>query len=154
VKRHILVGLLFCGLVLSGCVTRPIRPLARPSAHDRAAKSVDVAKPAQPPPENGVTLAAARRACAAQFPAAVGTFVARATCINEAIDRLAIPDAANPDLIGLQESARIALSTKLDDQAISQKEAEATMAEMQRWRASNTIVQSRIKTQQKANWPS
>jgi hypothetical protein len=75
-------------------------------------------------------LAAARQACATQYPAAVGTFLARATCVNEAIDRIALPNAPNPDLIQLQEDARIALSTKLDDGTISQKAAEATMAEI------------------------
>jgi hypothetical protein len=130
VKRHLLAGLLFCDLVLSGCVMQPVRPLAPPSGQDRAAKSVDVAKPAQPAPDNGIALAAARRVCAAQYPATVGTFRARATCVNEAIDRFALSDAINPDLIRLQQSARIALSTKLDDRAISQKEAEAIMAEI------------------------
>jgi hypothetical protein len=75
-------------------------------------------------------LAVARQACAVQYPAAVGTFLARATCINEAIDRIALPNAPNPDLIRLQESARIALSTKLDGRTIGQKAAEATMADI------------------------
>jgi hypothetical protein len=75
-------------------------------------------------------LAAARQACAGRYPARVGTFFARATCVNEAIDRIALPNAANPDLIKLQENARIALSTKLDNGAIGQKAAEATMAEI------------------------
>jgi hypothetical protein len=68
----------------------------------------------------------ARQACAAQYPVTVGTFLARATCVSEAISRIALPNAANPDLIQqLQESARIALSTKLDDGTISQKAAQA-----------------------------
>jgi len=93
-------------------------------------------------------LAAARRACAAQYPAAVGTFLARATCINEAIDQIALPSAANPDLVQLQESARIALSTKLDDGTISQKTAEATMAEIDAKVAN--IEHSRAVSDQKA----
>jgi hypothetical protein len=75
-------------------------------------------------------LAAARQACAAQYPAKVGTFLARATCVNQAIDRIALPNSPNPDLIQLQERARLALSTKLDDRTISPKAAEATMAEI------------------------
>jgi hypothetical protein len=123
-RGQLIVGLASCAVVLSGCVYQPIPPPAYPST------TVDVAKPAQPPPGNAAALAAARQACAAQYPAAVGTFLARATCVNDAIDRIALPSAANPDLIRLQESARLALSTKLDDRAISQKQAEATMAKI------------------------
>ena len=75
-------------------------------------------------------MATARQACAAQYPARADTFLARARCINEAIDRIALPSAANPDLIQFQESARVGLPTKLDDGMISQKTAEATMAEI------------------------
>jgi len=122
----LIVGLVVCAIVLSHCIAQPIPPPAHPST----AKPVDVGKPAQPLPDNTAALAAARQACATQYPAAVGTFLARATCVNEAIDRIALPNAPNPDLIQLQESARIALSTKLDDRTISQKAAEAAMAEI------------------------
>jgi hypothetical protein len=60
----------------------------------------------------------------------VGRFLARAACVNQAINRIALPTAPNPDLIQLQENARIALSTKLDERTISQKAAEATMAQI------------------------
>jgi hypothetical protein len=122
----LIVGLVGCAVVLSQCIAQPLPPPAHPSA----ARPADVAKPAQPLPDNTAALAAARQACAAQYPAAAGTFLARAMCVNEAIDRIALPNAPNPDLIRLQESARIALSTKLDDRTISQKAAEATMAEI------------------------
>jgi hypothetical protein len=101
-----------------------------PPAHLSTARPVGPTEPAQPLPDNTAALAAARQACATQYPAAVGTFLARATCVNKAIDRIVLPNAPNPDLIQLQERARIALSTKLDDRTISQKAAEATMAEI------------------------
>ena len=122
----LIVGLVVCAAVLSHCIAPPTPP----PAYLSTARPVEPAKPAQPPPDNSAALTAARQACATQYPAAVGTFLARATCVNEAIDRIALPNAPNPDLIRLQESARIALSTKLDDRTISQKVAEATMAEI------------------------
>jgi hypothetical protein len=125
-RGQLIVGFVSCAVVLSGCVNQPIPPRAHPST----VRPADVAKPAQPSPDSTPALAAARQTCAAQYPAREGTFLARATCVNEAIDRIALPNAANPDLIQLQESARIALSTKLDDGTISQKTAEATMAEI------------------------
>jgi hypothetical protein len=125
-REQLIIGFVGCATVLSGCVIQPVPPPAYPST----GRPVGVAKPVQPPPDNGPALAAARQACAAQYPAKVGTFRARATCVNQAIDRIALPNAANPDLIQLQESARVALSTKLDDRTISQKAAEATMAEI------------------------
>jgi hypothetical protein len=124
-REQLIIGFVSCAVVLSGCI-QPMPPPARPPT----GRPVDVAKPAQPPPDNPPALLAARQACAAQYPARVGTFLSRATCVNEAINRIALPNAANPDLIQLQESARIALSTKLDDGTISQKAAEATMAEI------------------------
>jgi hypothetical protein len=126
-KGQLIIGFVSCAVVLSGCI-QPMPPPAYP--YPSTARPVGVARPAQPPPGNSPALAAARQACAAQYPARVGTFLARATCVNEAINRIALPNAANPDLIQLQESARIALSTKLDDGTISQKAAEATMAEI------------------------
>jgi hypothetical protein len=122
-RGQLTIGFLSCAVGLCGCVNQPIPPPVHPSP-------VGVARPAQPPPDNAAALAAARQACAGRFPARVGTFFARATCVNEAIDRIALPTAANPDLIKLQENARIALSTKLDGGAIGQKAAEATMAEI------------------------
>jgi hypothetical protein len=122
----LIVGLVVCAVVLSHCIAPPMPP----PAYLSTARPVGPAKPAQPPPDNSAALAAARQACATQYPAAVGTFLARATCVNEAIDRIALPNSPNPDLIQLQESARIALSTKLDDRTISQKAAETTMAEI------------------------
>ena len=125
-RRQLIIGFASFAVCLSGCVNQPVPPPAHPST----ARPVGVAKPAQPPPDKDAALAAARQACAAQYPARAGTFFARATCINEAIDRIALPNAANPDLIQLQENARIALSTKLDNGTIRQKAAEATMAEI------------------------
>ena len=124
-RGQLIIGFVNCAVVLSGCV-QPIPPPAYP--YPPTARPVGVAK--QPSPDNTAALAAARQACAAQYPARVGTFLARATCVNEAIDRIALPNAANPDLIQLQENARVALSTKLDGGTISQKAAEATMAEI------------------------
>jgi len=128
VERHVFVQTLLIGFALSGCVAPPLRQNALPSA--QASTSASVTKPAQPISDGGIALAAARSECAAQYPAVVGGFLARATCVNQAINRIALPTAANPDLIQLQENARIALSTKLDQRTISQKEAEATMAKI------------------------
>lgn len=125
-RGQLIIGFVSCAVGLCGCVNQPIPPPAHPST----ARPVGIARPAQPPPDNAAALAAARQACAGRYPAKVGTFFARATCVNEAIDRIALPNAANPDLIKLQENARIALSTKLDNGAIGQKAAEATMAEI------------------------
>jgi len=125
-REQLIIGFVSGAVVLSGCVIQPMPP----AAYQSTGRPVAVAKPAQPPPDNGPALAVARQACAAQYPAKVGTFLARATCVNEAINRIALPNAANPDLIQLQESARVGLSTKLDDGMISQKTAEATMAEI------------------------
>lgn len=120
-RGQLIIGFVSCAVSLSGCVNQPV---------PRPAHPVGIATPAQPPPDKAAALAAARQACAARYPAQVGTFFARATCINEAIDRIALPNAPNRDLIQLQESARIALSAKLDDGRISQRAAEATMAEI------------------------
>ena len=121
-----IVGLVACAVVLSHCIA----PTMPPPADLSTTTPVGPVTPAQPLPDNTAALAAARQACATQYPATVGTFLARATCVNEAIDRIALPNSPNPDLIQLQESARIALSTKLDDRTISQKAAEKTMAEI------------------------
>jgi len=129
VERHVVF--LLIGIALSSCVVQP--PLGQnvpPSAETSTSQSASVPTSAQQVPDNGVALAAARRECAAQYPAVVGRFLARATCVNQAINRIALPTAANPDLIQLQENARIALSTKLDERTISQKAAEAAMAQI------------------------
>jgi hypothetical protein len=125
-RGQLIIGFVSCAVGLSGCVNQPI-PLP---THPSAARPPSVAKPAETPPDKAAALAAARQACAARYPARAGTFFARATCVNHAIDHIALPNAPNPDLIQLQESARIALSTKLDDGTISQSAAEATMAEI------------------------
>jgi hypothetical protein len=121
-----IVGLVVCAVVLSHCIA----PTMLPPADLSTAKPVGPAKPGQALPDNTAALAAARQACATQYPAKIGTFLARATCVNQAIDRIALSSSPNPDLIQLQERARIALSTKLDDRTISPKAAEATMAEI------------------------
>jgi len=78
-------------------------------------------------PPSGDALAAARQACNQQYPRRIGNYLPHAVCVNDAIERLAIPTARYRDLVRLQENARISLSEKIDTREISVRTGERQM---------------------------
>jgi hypothetical protein len=70
----------------------------------------------------------ARAACDAQIQRQVGTYAAHAKCVNDAIERIAIPAARHPDLVRLQEATRMALSVRVDRREITPEDAALAMA--------------------------
>ena len=85
----------------------------------------------------GEDLGAARQACNQEYPRKIGNYLPHATCVNDAVERLAIPTARYPDLIRLQENARASLSAKIDRRTISVRTGERKMA-----RADALVVQA------------
>ena len=78
-----------------------------------------------PPPHE--TLGTARQAGNQQHPRGIGDYLPHAVCVNEAIERLAAPVARYPDLVRLQEDARVSLSDKIDAKEISVRSGERRM---------------------------
>jgi hypothetical protein len=74
-------------------------------------------------------LGAARKACNQHYPRRVGNYLPHAACVNDAVERLAIPTARYPDLVRLQENARALLSEKIDRRMISAQIGERKMAQ-------------------------
>lgn len=75
----------------------------------------------------GESLGAARQACNQQYPRGIGNYLPHAVCVNDAIERLAAPVARYPDLVRLQENARVSLSDKIDAREISVRSGERKM---------------------------
>ena len=71
-----------------------------------------------------------RQACNRSYPAQPGGYVAHAQCVNDAIERDAIPFARYPDLVRLQEQLRLKYSAQVDRGQISPHQAERKMAEV------------------------
>jgi hypothetical protein len=69
-----------------------------------------------PPPGS---LKDARLACDAQYSRRIGNYLPHARCVNEAVERYAVPTARYPDLVRLQAAARIKFSDRIDRRAIS-----------------------------------
>lgn len=78
-----------------------------------------------PPPHE--TLGAARQACNQQYPRGIGNYLPHAVCVNDAIERFAAPVPRYPDLLRLQEDARVSLSDKIDAREISVRSGERKM---------------------------
>ena len=78
----------------------------------------------------GGDLAAARQLCNQQYPRWIGNYLPHAACVNDAVERLAIPTARYPDLIRLQENARALLSEKIDMRKLSVRTGERRMAQV------------------------
>ena len=78
------------------------------------------------PPGN---LSADRAACNKEYPSGVGNYVPHARCVNDAVERDAIPFARYPDLVRLQEQLRIKYSAQIDRGVLSPHAGERKMAE-------------------------
>ena len=81
----------------------------------------------QPWGPSGDYLSAARQACNLQYPRTIGNYLPHAACVNDAVERLAIPTARYPDLVRVQEDARVSLSDQIDAKEISVRTAERKM---------------------------
>ena len=84
-----------------------------------------------PAPLSG-DLRSAREDCNRQYPRRIGNYLPHAQCVNEAVERYALPAASHPDLIRLQEEVRSALSDKVDRRRIGVRDGEQRMAEADR----------------------
>jgi hypothetical protein len=81
-------------------------------------------------PPSGDAFAATRQACNHQYLRRIGNYLPHAVCVNDAIERLAIPTARYRDLVRLQEDARVSLSEKIDTKAISVRMGERQMRQV------------------------
>ena len=113
-RRARALGLLYGGLLCGGLAACSIPSPFAPG----------------PLPTGPGDLAADRRACDKSAPAAPGNYVAHAQCINAAVERDAIPFARYPDLVRMQEQARIKYSTLIDRGVLSPRDGERRMAEV------------------------
>jgi hypothetical protein len=84
-----------------------------------------VPPPFTPPAQGG--LAGARLACNAQYPQKRGNYLPHAECVNAAVERYALPSAHHPDLVRLQEAARVHFSLKIDRGEITLRGGERGM---------------------------
>jgi hypothetical protein len=107
-RREVLIGLMCGGL--AACVA----PIAHPP-------------PAANAPVLGSDLASARLACNKAYPAGIGDYTPHAECVNAAVERFAVPGARYPDLVRLQEEARVKISRRIDSGAISPQGGETQM---------------------------
>ena len=74
-------------------------------------------------------LSADRQACNEAYPPHVGNYLPHADCVNQAVERDAIPFARYPDLVRLQERLRTKYSAMIDRRALSPREGEHKMVE-------------------------
>ena len=74
-------------------------------------------------------LALDRQACNKAYPPRLGNYLAHAECVNQAVERDAIPFAHYPDLVRLQEQLRVKYSALIDQQVLSPREGERKMVE-------------------------
>ena len=120
-KRELMLGLVCAGL--AGCAMPP-------------AGAPYGAVPYGAPPTG--SLQSARQACNDAYPPRVGNYLPHADCVNQAVERYALPTEAHPDLVRVQESVRVTLSEKIDRGRISVQSGERKMAE-----ADTLIVQAK-----------
>jgi len=85
---------------------------------------------APPPVAPGGSLKSARLACNEQYPEKVGNYVPHARCVNAAIETYALPGARHPDLVRLQEEARVSISEQIDRRRISPQTGTKRMREV------------------------
>lgn len=78
------------------------------------------------PPGN---LTADRKACNEAYPPHVGNYLAHAQCVNQAVERDAIPFARHPDIVRLQEQLRVKYSGAIDRGQLSPREGEHRMTQ-------------------------
>src|SRR5262249_43750260 len=71
----------------------------------------------------------ARLACNPTHPVKIGKSRAHADCVNAAVERYALAGAPHPDLVRIQEQARVTLSGKIDQGVISAHTGERKMNE-------------------------
>jgi hypothetical protein len=112
-RRELAIGL-FCG----GLAACAIPPIEGPSPI--------------PPQIARADLQSARLACNETYPPRIGSYVAHANCVNAAIERFAVPSARYPDLLRLQEEARVQISARIDGRAISPHVGDQQMTEADR----------------------
>jgi hypothetical protein len=105
-RREVLIGLMCDGL--AACMAPIPGPMARP-------------------PVAGSDLPSARLACNQTYPPRIGNYAAHAECVNAAVERFAVPGARYPDLMRLQEDARVRISRRIDSGAISPHDGETRM---------------------------
>ena len=72
-------------------------------------------------------LTADRQACNKAYPPHIGNYLPHAQCVNEAVERDAIPFARHPDLMRMQEQLRVKYSALIDRGALSPREGEHKM---------------------------
>jgi hypothetical protein len=75
-------------------------------------------------------LTADRLACNRAYPPRFGNYLPHAQCVNAAVERDAIPYARYADLVRLQEQLRVKYSALIDQGAISPREGELRMGEV------------------------
>jgi hypothetical protein len=114
VRRELAIGLL-CGGLAACALPLEGPPIGYP-----------------PPVARAGNLHGARLACNNAYPARIGNYVPHANCVNAAVERFAPATARYPDLIHLQEQARVQISSRIDSRAISVHAGEAQMAEADR----------------------
>ena len=107
-RRSVAIGILCAGL--AGCVAPSPFPAPNLGA----------------PPGN---LSADRQVCNKEYPPHLGNYLPHAQCVNEAVERDAIPFARHPDLVRLQEQLRVKYSAAIDQGALSPREGERKMVE-------------------------
>ena len=103
-RQALAIGLLCTGL--AGCAA----PMFEPPA----------------PPGN---LTVDREACNRAYPPRLGDYLPHAQCVNEAVERDAIPFAHYPDLVRLQEQLRVKYSALIDQRALSPHDGERKMVD-------------------------
>jgi hypothetical protein len=116
VRRQIAVGLLCGGL--AACAVPQVMPPASP--------------PLAVGPVGGYDLPSARGVCDQRYPAQIGNYLAHAQCVNAAIERYALASSPSPDLVGLQEQARVQLSQRIDSRVISADDGAAQITAVDR----------------------
>jgi len=70
-----------------------------------------------------------RQVCNHAYPPHAGNYLPHAQCVNEAVERDAIPFARYLDLVRLQEQLRVKYSALIDRGALSPREGERKMTE-------------------------
>jgi hypothetical protein len=72
-------------------------------------------------------LKSARAVCNSTYPAQIGSYLAHANCVNDAVERYALGTSRYPDLVRLQEQVRSQISARIDQKTISARDGEQQM---------------------------
>jgi hypothetical protein len=111
---------------LAACVAPP-PPYARPSAGTPPYWASPLAAPVPGAP--AFDLQSARRACNDTYPPKLGNYLPHAQCVNAAVERYALATEPHPDLLRVQENARVVLSEQVDAGTLSVQAGERKMAQ-------------------------